>query len=241
MKPIHVLLCCALSAMAGALLCYSVMRTPQSDIARLEVAVASSRDSARHFAAVSDGAGEVSHAAGDAAVTASRANAAATSADSIGGSNGDTRAQTAPRSSGAGPMPMSDANLRRADEVIADMRLRSSDVDDLYTLLDNEGRDPDWSDAAEAQLVAFLRTHGAGYHGLEVKPPRCSARVCEIVVVARPGLGTEDAHANWQRLLGEMFSQPWFRNSFVDERMGMTLKEGSPVYVTNFVRADPAP
>ncbi|WP_232147828.1 hypothetical protein [Luteimonas fraxinea] len=241
MKSIHVLLCCALSAFAGALLCYAVMRTPDADIERFEPAVTSSVDSARHLSVVSDSAGDVSRDASNPLVTASPANAVATSADNTGASTGDTGAQTAPRSSGAGPMPMSDANLRRAEEVIADMRLRSSDVDDLYMLLDNEGRDPDWSDAAEAQLAAFLRTHGGGYHGLEVKPPRCSARVCEIVVVARPGLGTEDAHANWQRLLGEMFSQPWFRNGFVDERMGMTLKDGSPVYVTNFVRAEPAP
>ncbi|MEF3083690.1 hypothetical protein V3391_15845 [Luteimonas sp. SMYT11W] len=33
----------------------------------------------------------------------------------------------------------------------------------------------------------------------------------------------------------------WFHNSFVDPRMGMTSKDGSPVYVTNFVRADQAP
>lgn len=131
--------------------------------------------------------------------------------------------------------------MRRAADAITGMRLRDSDLDDLYTLLENEGRDAAWSDAAEAQLVAFLRTHGGGYDGLEVMPPRCSANVCELVAVAQPGLGTEAAHANWQRLLGVMYGQDWFRSAFVDQRMGMTGQGGSAIYVTNFMRADPAP
>ncbi|MDR7192386.1 hypothetical protein [Luteimonas terrae] len=136
---------------------------------------------------------------------------------------------------------MSDDNLRRVQDVITDMRLRDSDMDDLYTLLDHEGRDAAWSDAAEAQLMAFLRMHGAGYDGLEVKPPRCSASACEMIAVAQPGLGTEAAHANWQRLLGVMYAQDWFRNTFADQRMGMMRKDGSAIYVTNFMRADPGP
>ncbi len=241
MKPIQVLLCCALSASAGALLCYAVMRTPDADLGRPAAGQPSPGDTVRLPAEVGAGSRDVSRPSGTAAGAASPASAMATMAHDTAASARDPGPRIAPPSSGAGPMPMSDANLQRAADVIADMRLHNSDLDDLYTLLDNEGRDPAWSDAAEAQLVAFVRTHGGVYTGLEMKPPRCSARVCEIVVVARPGLGTEDAHANWQRLLGEMFAQPWFRNSFVDPRMGMTSKDGSPVYVTNFMRADQVP
>ena len=241
MKPHNVLLCCALSAMAGALLCYAVLRSPHADAGRAVAAGAPSIDEVAQLDAATPGsAPDTTRSAGNATGVVSRTRAAAAPADSTGSLAGHTRTNAATRASRAGPMPMTDENLRRAGNVISELRLHNSDMDDLYMLLDHEGRDAAWSEAAEAQLTAFLRTYGAGYDGLEVKPPRCSASACEMVAVAQPGLDTQAAHANWQRLLGVMYGQDWFRNTFVDQRMAMMIKDGSAIYVTNFMRADPA-
>lgn len=248
MKPVNVLLCCALSAMAGALLCYAVLRTSGAPIGPAATGPGNTPPVSLPVDRLPNDAGAAAVAGGRAASQSAAGAAGAASDVPTGGAStasgtalGDQRVRAAPRASGAGPMPISDENLRRADGVIAEMRLHDSDLDDLYTLLDTEGRDAAWSDAAEAQLVAFLRTHGGGYDGLEVKPPRCSASVCEMIAVAQPGLGTDAANANWQALLGELFGQTWFGNTFDSPRMGVMPKDGSAVYVSTFLRKSPAP
>ncbi|MDR6992925.1 hypothetical protein [Luteimonas sp. 3794] len=239
MKPPHVLLCCLLSAMAGALLCYGLMSTSSAPGASPVIgAVPSSADVEAQAAVPDEGAHDALGRGLQATGAASEMGQGALRSE--GGPSGafDPRTRAPAPASGTGPRPMSDANLRRVDDVIAEMRLRDSDMNDLYTLLDNEGRDADWSEAAEAQLAAFLRTHAGAYVGLEVKPPRCSVSVCEIAAVAQPGLDTQAAHADWQRLLGVMFAQTWFPATFTDPRMGMTTRDGSAVYVTQLVRVE---
>lgn len=248
MKPVNVLLCCALSAVAGALLCYAVLRTSGAAIGPAAAGPENTPPVSSPVDRLPNDA-RAAAVAGDRAASQRAANAGGAASDvPTGGAStasgtalGDQRVRGAPRASGAGPMPISDENLRRADGVIAEMRLHDSDLDDLYTLLDTEGRDAAWSDAAEAQLVAFLRTHGGGYDGLEVKPPRCSASVCEMIAVAQPGLGTDAANANWQALLGELFGQTWFGNTFDSQSMGVMPRDGSAVYVSTFLRKAPAP
>jgi len=231
MKPRYVLLSLAVAAAVGALLWWVIVRTP--DVPEGAIAVPSTEVGAQ------DGRRPAARAAGDSDAPASDDDAASP----IVAEPGDAAAPT-PRAHAAsiardGPAPMSADNAQRVAGVIARMRQHDPHLDDLLTLLENEGRDDVWSDAAEAQLAAFLRTHGARHVDLEVLPPRCSATVCEMVAVAKPGLGTDVASADWQRLLADLYGQDWFGAVFVDPRMGMTIDAGSVVYVTTLLRADP--
>lgn len=137
-----------------------------------------------------------------------------------------------------GPASMTTENGARVRSVVDELRARDPHLDDLYTLLEREGRDPAWSDAAEAQLAAFVRDRGAHLTDLQLEAPRCSVTVCELLAIARPGLDTEAARANWQRLLGDLFSQDWFGRTFEDPRMAMTVRDDAVVYVTTLTRAD---
>ncbi|VXC02537.1 exported hypothetical protein [Luteimonas sp. 9C] len=247
MKSTHVLLCCALSAIAGALICYAALRTWESASGQAATAPAQTAAMVRSVEGApnaTDVAASIDSLAPSPEAGRAAGGAADTSAGAVPTTAGvvfDPRARAARPASGAGPMLISDANLRRADAVVAEMRLHDSDLDDLYTLLDGEGRDAAWSDAAEAQLVAFLRTHGGGYDGLEVKPPRCSTSVCEMIAVAQPGLGTDAANANWQALISTLFGQDWFRNTFDSPRSGVVIRDGSVIYISTFLRQASVP
>jgi len=239
MKPGHVLLYLATAVTVGALFWWWAVREPGTTGDHRGGAIAaSSADIAQapEDAGPSNAAAQAPMAGGGVSPADSTASVPRTP-DGAPVRTGDPGPTAAPA---GGPRPMSADNERRVAEAIPDMRLRDDHMDDLYTLLEGEGREPAWSDAAEERLAEFLRTHGAGYVALEVSPPRCSATVCEMTAVARPGSGTDVPNANWQRLLGEMYGQDWFQRDFVDQRMTMTIVDGSALYVTTFMRAEPS-
>jgi len=102
----------------------------------------------------------------------------------------------------AGPVAASAA--RRVDAAIAAiaaLRLDDGATDDPDTLLAHARRDDAWADAAEAQFMAFVFTHGSGLDALEVRSARCSASVCERVAARMPGTAPHAPNPDWQALL----------------------------------------
>ena len=146
-----------------------------------------------------------------------------------------------PPSSGPGPQApglrmLSAEGAQRIAEVIAAQRKRDTDFDDVHFMLENEPRDAAWAEAAEARISEFLRVEGAGYSGLEVAPPRCSATVCGLSATALPGLEMDAPHANWQKLMFLLGNQPWFRTAFDGPELLVTDRDGATVYVATFMR-----
>ena len=116
--------------------------------------------------------------------------------------------------------------------------LRKSDplFDDLYKLLESEGRDENWSSIIEDSFNASLRANGRGYGGLEVSEPRCSKSICYISAVARPGTSSRSSNSDWQRLIQSAYTEPWFAEKFVDASTTLGGDQRGTIYISFFER-----
>ena len=157
--------------------------------------------------------------------------------DSNGGMPTSTRSSTyqpADLPPSTGPRTLTMANERRLDALAADLARREPRQRDFLQLAKSEERDPNWSGNMERMLQASIQNHGSGLTGLEVGVPYCSRTLCKLV--ATGGRSTEDANANWQRLMGAVMSEPWFGQNFDDASTSVTGDAKGVMYITYFVR-----
>jgi hypothetical protein len=134
------------------------------------------------------------------------------------------------------PSPISREGQVRVTAMGEDLRKADPLFNDLYTLLETEGRDANWSSTIEDSFNASLRANGRGYGGLEVSEPRCSKSICYISAVVRPGASAKANNTDWQRLILNAYNEPWFAENFVDARTTVGGDKRGAIYISFFER-----
>ncbi|KGQ18339.1 hypothetical protein LF41_1338 [Lysobacter dokdonensis DS-58] len=100
--------------------------------------------------------------------------------------------------------------------------------------MNSESIDKAWADDAERQLALSVRALGNNQPALQVSEPECFTSVC--VLMATGGHSTEQANADWQRLIYTVADEPWFRAGFVDLSTTLRADPGGTLYVTYLLR-----
>lgn len=78
----------------------------------------------------------------------------------------------------------------------------------LHQQLASEARDPDWADAAEAQLKNYIAQMPS--ERINVVSVQCASTVCEIQAVTQDANNAPADLDDWQDLIFGMVSQPWW-------------------------------
>ena len=133
-----------------------------------------------------------------------------------------------------GPRPLSPSNEKRLELFANQMAEDNGRFRDFYTLARAEAADPEWSEAIEMQIQQSVAIHGAKFTGIQTKTPHCSRTVC--MLVATGGAGTEVANADWQRLMGMVMSETWFRENFSDTQTSVHPDRNEVLYISFFIR-----
>lgn len=133
-----------------------------------------------------------------------------------------------------GPLPMTVANVDRlhrfAEEAAADIGGNA----EPWMRINSEPVDHAWADPLARQLADRLRVVGHAQTALQLADPRCFSSVC--VVMANGGWSSEEANANWQRLLYTVAEERWFQENFKDISTSMRAEEKGTMYVTYLLR-----
>ncbi len=132
--------------------------------------------------------------------------------------------------------PLSAEGERRLDKFLAGLRATSTDAQDYETLGRSEPADPDWSPRLEALIQQAIDRHAHEFGRLEIGRPRCSKSLCMLTAVATTRNPQQLAQADYQRLVGHMMQEPWFRESFFDASTTMASDATGLVYVSYFIR-----
>lgn len=125
---------------------------------------------------------------------------------------------------------------RRVDKFLAGLRTASSDAKDYETLGRSEPADPDWSPRLETLIEQMIERHAREFGHLEISKPRCSRSLCMLTAVATTRNPPQLAQADFQRLVGYMMQEPWFRESFFDASTTMAADATGDVFVSYFIR-----
>lgn len=135
-----------------------------------------------------------------------------------------------------GPRPLLETDLPRFTETEDRIRADRGAWADLLELSEKEERDDD-AQRLEQMLALSIRRHGDHMTALRLSSPRCTHSVC---ILRGVGLGdSQDPRSDWQRLLGKLMSEPWFRNAFDDMRGSVGGDSGETLYHTILVRCEP--
>ena len=134
----------------------------------------------------------------------------------------------------SGPALLSLSNERRLDVFSKDLALQSPAHSDLRDLGLNETQDPEWSDQVERLIQESVQRHGTGMTGLQASLPHCTQTVCELM--ATGGFSSEATNADWQRLMGFVMNEPWFREHFIDTRTSVGGDAQGVMYISYFIR-----
>jgi len=133
------------------------------------------------------------------------------------------------------PSPMSEASRQRVATASKQLAEQDPALGDLVDLAAHEQPDPSWSPRIETALGASLYQHTAqAAGGLELGGIRCTATVCQLSAIG--GQATDDPNADWQRIVGEVMSEPWFAQQFDDVSTSVTHDGTGVVYLTHLVR-----
>lgn len=131
---------------------------------------------------------------------------------------------------------MDERGTARAEAMAIKLSGVNTEFGDLYSLARTEAPDPKWSADTESAINVALRSGGAGYAGLQVGPPQCSATVCIVEAAVNPGANSQGKSSDWQTLIGSVYAEPWFANNFMDARVVMADDPTGTVYISVFER-----
>lgn len=136
----------------------------------------------------------------------------------------------------AGVRPLSVEGERRVSKFLAGLRTTSTDAKDYETLGRSEPADPDWSPRLEALIQQVIERHAREFSRLEISRPRCSKSLCMLTAVATTRNPQQLAQTDFQRLVGHMMQETWFRESFFDASTTVAGDASGDVYVSYFIR-----
>lgn len=131
---------------------------------------------------------------------------------------------------------MDQTGKARVEATVIKLSGVNTEFGDLYALAKAEAADPKWSAATESAIDVALRAGGAGYSGLQVGAPHCSATVCVVEAAAIGGTNSQGSPSDWQTLIGSVYAEPWFAENFVDARVVMADDATGTVYISVFER-----
>lgn len=134
------------------------------------------------------------------------------------------------------PSKMSEENGRRVAAMQKDLMLNNALYDDLLKLAKSEPADPNWSPQMESNFYDAFREHAGGYGGLELSDVRCTASICYMSATVASGTPSTATSADWQRLEGRVFSEPWFSESFMDINSIMGGDANGTIYISIYLR-----
>jgi hypothetical protein len=132
--------------------------------------------------------------------------------------------------------PLSAEGERRVDTFLAGLRTASSDAKDYETLGRSEPADPDWSPRLEALIQQVIERHAREFGHLEISKPRCSKSLCMLTAVATTRNPQHVGRTDYQRLVGYMMQEPWFREAFFDASTTVSSDATGNVFVSYFIR-----
>lgn len=136
----------------------------------------------------------------------------------------------------AWPVAMSEQSRKRVAAMNDRLSAASPKFSDLYELFEAEEVDPQWSKAMEQNFDIALRSYTRGYHGLEIDEVRCSRSICYVSAAVKSGaLDTAD-NTDWQRLISNIYSEPWFLDNFMDARTTLGGDDKGAIYISTFER-----
>ena len=137
---------------------------------------------------------------------------------------------------GAAPRPITPEGEARIDALLAGLR-RTDDATarDYELLARSEPSDPDTSPRLESLIQQVIDRHAGELGQLEITRPRCSKSLCMFAAVSHVPQ-TRHAQADYSRLTGHMFAEPWFREAFFDQRTTVHGDRQGVVYVSYFIR-----
>ena len=136
----------------------------------------------------------------------------------------------------AGARPLSAEGERRLEKFLAGLRNASTDAKDYETLRRSEPADPDWSPRLEALIQRTIDRHAGEFGQLEIGRPRCSRSLCMLTAVAIARNPQSPGPGDYQRLVGYMMQEPWFRESFFDASTTVATDATGNVFVSYFIR-----
>jgi len=136
----------------------------------------------------------------------------------------------------AGAQPLSAEGERWLDTFLTGLRAASADARDYETLGRSEPADPEWSPRLEALIQQAIDRQAHEFGRLEIGRPRCSRSLCMLTAVATTRNPQQLAQADYQRLVGYMMQEPWFRASFFDARTTVAADATGGVFVSYFIR-----
>lgn len=132
--------------------------------------------------------------------------------------------------------PLSPEGERRVEEFLAGLRTSSSNAKEYETLGRSEPADPDWSPRLETLIQQVIERHAHEFGRLEISHPRCSRSLCMLTAVTSSRNPQHVGRTDYQRLVGYMMQEPWFRESFFDASTTMAVDTTGTVYVSHFIR-----
>jgi hypothetical protein len=135
-----------------------------------------------------------------------------------------------------GARALSTEGERRVEKFLAGLRIASSDARDYETLGRSEPADPDWSPRLEALIQQTIERHAHEFGHLEISRPRCSKSLCMLTAAGTTRNPHLLAHADFQRLVGHMMQEPWFRASFFDASTTVAGDSTGNIYASYFIR-----
>ncbi|MCH6482045.1 hypothetical protein MMG85_00470 [Pseudoxanthomonas sp. LH2527] len=137
---------------------------------------------------------------------------------------------------GAAPRPITPEGEARIEALLAGLR-RTDDATarDYELLARSEPSDPDTSPRLESLIQQVIDRHARDLGQLDITRPRCSKSLCMLAAVSHVPQ-TRHAQADYSRLTGHMFAEPWFREAFFDQRTTVHGDRQGVVYVSYFIR-----
>jgi hypothetical protein len=136
----------------------------------------------------------------------------------------------------AGPRPMTPEGEARIEALLAGLRRTDDATTQDYELLArSEPSDPDSSPRLESLIQQVIDRHARDLGHLEITRPRCGKTLCMLAAASHVPQ-TQHPQADFSRLTGHMFAEPWFREAFFDQQTTVHSDRRGVVYVSYFIR-----
>lgn len=136
----------------------------------------------------------------------------------------------------AGPRPMTPEGEARIEALLAGLRRTEDATTRGYKLLArSEPSDPDSSPRLESLIQQVIDRHARELGQLEISRPRCSRSLCMLAAASHVAQ-TQHPQADFSRLTGHMFAEPWFSEAFFDQQTTVHSDRRGVVYVSYFIR-----